>query len=118
MKELKKQAKREENFSATVFFFKGKAAKSPTLSPPRTRSHLKTEIRKMELESSTNFQYRIVNWPNLCKQLDSCRNCEKGPLNLQNVVSERGSGLVFNMKIECNKCHVINGICTDEIHED
>lgn len=118
MKEIRKRKKETETSIVPRFSIKGKVEdceKSPTLSPPKTRRKKKME---MELESPTIPQYRIVNWGHLCKQLESCTNCDKGPINLQNIVSERRAGLGFISKVECKECNEINEIRTDEIHED
>lgn len=117
MKALKERLKEKTISKADRFLRKRKAAKedieeTPASSPPITRS------QQVQLEPSINPQYRIVNWGHLCTQLQSCQHCDKGPLNLQNIVQEKGAGLGCISKIKCSECNEINEIRTDEIHGD
>lgn len=61
--------------------------------------------------------YRIVNWPELTRQLEKCSSCGEGPLNLIDTVEEKRAGLMYTVKVNCRACGSVNAVRTDDVHQ-
>lgn len=83
----------------------------PLPSPPKSKKV------SQEVLTATP-EYRLVNWVKLTTQLDKCTNCNVGPLNLKNTISERRAGLAYISGITCMNCNFVNVIRNDDVHED
>lgn len=61
-------------------------------------------------------RYRIVDWFELKRQLETCVHCGNGPLDLNDTKDENKSGLMYKLKVDCKECGCLNTILTDKVH--